>query len=515
MRLPFLAIAGTVVACGGSPSAPPPAVAVKVAISPDTPTIEALDGTIQLRAVALGANGDTIQDASFEWSSAAPSVVSVSSTGLTRGEAVGMADITASTGAAGASTTVTVVQIPASVTVSPGDTTIAEGDTAAFSALVQDARGNDIPGAPVVWVSADSAVATADEGGQVAGVGFGQTTIVASSGVASGSRTVRVVIRFAQIAVGENVCGVSPVGNTYCWGGRNDFGELGVGDFDPHPTPTRVLGPARLATLSVGGGHVCGLTSGGAGFCWGSNVYGELGTGTGGFREPTQQAVAGGVSFASIAAWENHTCGGTGGGLVYCWGQGSATGAAGTIPMPTPVVGASGLRGVTSGYQHSCALDDAGAAWCWGFNGSGQLGDSSTTTSLQPVPVVGGLSFALLDAGVFHTCGLTAGGAAYCWGANLGNLGNDSMDQRTYPVPAAAPVPFVTLSAGNDYTCATGTDQATYCWGIGVSLVPAQVSGGTRFTRIGVASLACGIATDELAYCWRALDLPELVADQR
>ncbi len=65
-----------------------------------------------------------------------------------------------------------------------------------------------------------------------------------------------------------------------------------------------------------------------------------------------------------------------------------------------------------------------GATYCWGFNGSGQLGDGTTTQRLTPTQVNGGLTFTTLAAGSTHTCGVTGAGVALCWGRNSsGQLG--------------------------------------------------------------------------------------------
>jgi hypothetical protein len=45
------------------------------------------------------------------------------------------------------------------------------------------------------------------------------------------------------------------------------------------------------------------------------------------------------------------------------------------------------LTQISAGSSHACALDTAGAAYCWGADGSGQLGNNSTTQSNVPVSV--------------------------------------------------------------------------------------------------------------------------------
>jgi len=91
---------------------------------------------------------------------------------------------------------------------------------------------------------------------------------------------------------------------------------------------------------------------------------------------------------------------------------------------------------VSAGFNHSCGVVKGGTAYCWGDNDLGQLGNGTIARSRIPTAVSGGLSFAVVGAGFFyHTCGLTAGGAAYCWGDNVfGQLGNSSRPGSSTPV---------------------------------------------------------------------------------
>jgi len=69
--------------------------------------------------------------------------------------------------------------------------------------------------------------------------------------------------------------------------------------------------------------HTCGLTTGGAAYCWGRNNYGQVGDGTDSTRT-NPEAVSGGLVFQAISAGEAHTCGLTAGGAAYCWGDNGA-----------------------------------------------------------------------------------------------------------------------------------------------------------------------------------------------
>jgi alpha-tubulin suppressor-like RCC1 family protein len=83
--------------------------------------------------------------------------------------------------------------------------------------------------------------------------------------------------------------------------------------------PVPVSGGLSFTSLTVGGGHNCGLTAGGRAYCWGSNYAAVLGNGNQS-DSPTPVPVAGGLTFAALSAGGGHTCGITNQGETYCWG---------------------------------------------------------------------------------------------------------------------------------------------------------------------------------------------------
>ena len=70
-------------------------------------------------------------------------------------------------------------------------------------------------------------------------------------------------------------------GAVYGWG-KNNFGQLGVGDTDdrPHPTQLKSIRFLRVAFVACGADHTTALTRDGGVFTFGAGMYGQLGHGT-------------------------------------------------------------------------------------------------------------------------------------------------------------------------------------------------------------------------------------------
>jgi alpha-tubulin suppressor-like RCC1 family protein len=60
------------------------------------------------------------------------------------------------------------------------------------------------------------------------------------------------------------------------------------------------------------------------------------------------------------------------------------------------VAGGLTFAWLSAGASYTCAVTTGGAAYCWGYNGTGQLGDGTTTLRRTPVAVKGGPTFAMV-----------------------------------------------------------------------------------------------------------------------
>ncbi|MGB7963762.1 MAG: hypothetical protein WCF12_12520 [Propionicimonas sp.] len=254
--------------------------------------------------------------------------------------------------------------------------------------------------------------------------------------------------RITAVSVGGmHQCAVTRSGGVKCWGDNAD-GQLGDGTLTTRPAPVAVDGlPGPIRAVSSGMSHNCALTRAGGVVCWGDNSEGQLGNRK--EKDSRSPVAVRGLSsgVTALSAGGSHTCAITETGKVRCWGSGRqgqlGVRAAINSRVPVEVVGlAPGTVAVSAGKSHSCAITRAGAVMCWGDNGSGQLGDGTTASSVLPVNVVGLPSeVSTIAAGGRHTCAVTAAGVT-CWGANdSGQLGDGTRTDSRVPVAVASANP--------------------------------------------------------------------------
>jgi alpha-tubulin suppressor-like RCC1 family protein len=287
---------------------------------------------------------------------------------------------------------------------------------------------------------AGTAYCWGDDGSGELGVGPSPQTCGSGSPCATAPTQVLGGIAFVAISAGTNhTCGLTAGGTAYCWG-YNQQGQLGTGDTARASTPVPVSGGLSFKVISAGGFTTCGVTATGAGYCWGWNVYGMVGDSSTTDRfVPTP--VAGGHMFQSIerGSSDYHTCGLTTAGAAYCWGLnmygqlgttstgGGCAYACSTVPVS--VQGGTSFSLLSPVAEATCALSTAGAAYCWGNPTSGVLGNGVTgppPDTYPPGPVSGGLLIQrLVPGGNWFNCAISTAGVLYCWGDDTyGQLGD-------------------------------------------------------------------------------------------
>ena len=393
------------------------------------------------------------------------------------------------------------------------------GQMQQVTAFGRDA-GGQVSGGAFIWTSSDSGKVSVWPDGTVQAVRWGSATITARRGglTASAQVTVSRIALAALSAGGSSTCGLTTSGAAYCWGG-NDYGALGIGfgDWFFHPWPMAVVGGLSFASLSVGGAHTCGVTADGAAYCWGLIGNGQLGnpaaSGVCVYAlpcSPTPVAVVGGLRFAAVSAGAMHTCGLAPGGAAYCWGDnmygqlGTGSSGAPWYDSPTPVAGGLTFTSLSAGGDHTCGVTPEGKAYCWGANDGGQLGTGDSAKGRSPLLVSGGHVFASVSADYSKTCGVTTDGEVYCWGLYL----------SLTPLLVQGGPAFVTVATQGDHSCGVAKDGSGWCWGYNAegqlgngtgtdSKTPVAVTGGLAFASVTAGAYhSCGLTTSGVGCCW-------------
>ncbi len=223
---------------------------------------------------------------------------------------------------------------------------------------------------------------------------------VSNTGILAG----KTITKFALDGYGGPNCVIAD-GALYCWG-YGSTGGLGHGA-NPYSTgtpvtvnATGVLAGKTITDISTYEYQSCAVASGKA-YCWGGNGNGQLGIGTNvDTNVPVAVSTAGvlaGKTVTQVAAGDYHSCA-LADGKVYCWGD-NMYGQLGNNTVPTDsflpvavdmtgVMAGKTVTQLISGYNTICAVADD-YTHCWGNNdyGPGVLGDG-TDASYSAVPVL-------------------------------------------------------------------------------------------------------------------------------
>ncbi len=268
----------------------------------------------------------------------------------------------------------------------------------------------------------------------------------------------------------------------WCWG-RNDNGQLGVGDTVDRNTPAKVMSNEPWLRIATGRGHTCAVNQTNELFCWGAASFGQLGLGMGVTNDvlmPTGVDVNG-DTVQAIGLGKNHTCAITASDQqAYCWGDngGFQLGIPSNIsnawtPTAMQMQGGFTWAGIDGGDNFTCGHLDTGRVYCVGTNDQHQIGDGATANRSAPSPTGKGQFFAAtqLSAGGLHTCAVASlDKKAYCWGSNFfGQIGNGMMGANSggdYPTEVAGGwSDWVQVAAGGTHSCGLRESGELYCWG--------------------------------------------------
>lgn len=251
---------------------------------------------------------------------------------------------------------------------------------------------------------------------------------VASTVLAAAGALAAAPLPAAAAPAGPQVPG--PGGPEVAAWGSNLRGQLGTGTTRDalRPVLARLPHRTRITQVATGCEYTLALTAGGRVLSWGENDFGQLGNGT--IRRaltPAPVKLPAGVRVTAIAAGCEFSLAVTTDGHVLAWGSndGGTLGTGeddedpGRLPVRVHLPAGVRVRAVAGGTAHALALTTGGQVYAWGDNSTGALGNGTTALE-DPVPglvhLPAGTRVTAVAAGDSDSLAVTARGRVLGWG---------------------------------------------------------------------------------------------------
>eukprot|EP00667_Euglena_gracilis_P000032 EG_transcript_32 len=263
-----------------------------------------------------------------------------------------------------------------------------------------------------------------------------------------------------QLQLGGDHSAAIAGGLLFTWG-RNDYGQLGLGDKVQRLTPCLVPVTPRAKFVALGGFHTAVILDDGTLWTFGRNDFGQLGR-QGDRSQPRKviiPVIKGSPWVVTVALGRLHTalvvqagqvyvCGNSTGGQLGDGGSDNAGTAFVASPVLVPLLTAlqRNVTQVALGDTHTAFLTSLGELFLAGENEYNQLGTEASTT---PVLMLNTSQIHSIAAGAYHTAVLMQNGSLLAFGRNdWGQLGVPNHTARTSAVPLLVTTDAVAVALG-------------------------------------------------------------------
>ena len=248
-------------------------------------------------------------------------------------------------------------------------------------------------------------------------------------------------------------CALMDTATVVCWGANTNLllGRSGVSG--AKIAPTSIQGLSNVRKVVGGSHHACALKHDGKVDCWGTNTFGQLGTGTLVDSATPQKVINLAQPVLDIAVSQKATCVVLADGSVKCWGSNmffqlgdsadnnlKRTAADTTVALGSKALG---LSASTSGF---CALLEDATVKCWGEYPHVSNGRGVFNSWYSPSAVPGFTDILSISMGGNFPvlCGSDFAGAVRCIGSSAQYLmGNGTTDTTVSFTQAQQVSPFL------------------------------------------------------------------------
>lgn len=288
-----------------------------------------------------------------------------------------------------------------------------------------------------------------------------------ASGGAENEQSIDIVEQ--KISLGsEHSAVITDDGSLYLWG-SNEYGQLGTGTKGDGLTPIKVMD--HVKAVSLGAFHSAAITEDGSLYLWGNNEYVQIGSEENKRERKVTTPVKIMDRVKSVSLGRYHSAAITEDGSLYTWGYnkfgllGNGTEKSSEIPVKIM----DHVKSVCLGFDHSSAITEDGSLYMWGSNEFGELGNgeygfdgAQKRFSNTPIKIMDNVKAASL--GEFCSAAITENGDLYTWGNTpRGRLGRSDTENNILPVKIMDKVKAISIKF--DHGAAIKEDGSLYLWG--------------------------------------------------